>query len=160
MHAREGPSSVPSRLAKAVDEIEDDRLRQKAVKLLRESPRYHRGLVASADSSGKVGWIPWQKATAQGPTGTPENQIVERAYTKPAILPRNKPQKRSDIERVESLARRFWDVVKDNPKMAPLLLSEMQREYWMAGQPVTYEDMKIAAIELLKKAAQEASRRK
>lgn len=146
-----------SRLTSAVDEIEDDVLREKARKLLRKGPRSARGYVAAADSNGNVGWIPWQKATAQGPTG--QNVLTSRAYGG-TILKNDPIKKRSDRERAESLARRFWETVRDNPKMAPLVLQELHSEYWKAGQPVSYEDMKTAAIELLKKAAADAARRK
>ncbi|HSE44953.1 MAG TPA: hypothetical protein VLA89_06455 [Gemmatimonadales bacterium] len=75
-------------------------------------------------------------------------------------LPRNPIVKRSDRDRVHSLAKRFWDTVKDNPNMAPLVLQELQQEYWKKGQPVSYEDMRLAAVELLKKAAIEAQKGK
>lgn len=150
---------MQSKLAKAVEDIQDPALREKATKLLRQSPRYYRGLVASSDDRGKVGWIPWQEATAQGPTGTPENQIVSRKF-KGTILKNDPLKKRTDRERAESLARRFWSTVKDNPSMAPLVLKELQIEYWKAGQPISFEQMKEAAIQLLKKAAVDAARRK
>lgn len=145
-----------SNLTKLVDEIEDEVLRQKAIKMLRQSPRYHRGLVAASDSRGNVGWIPWQKATAQGPTGTAQNVLTSPTH-RGSILQNEPLKKRSDRERAESLARRFWETVRDNPKMAPLVLQELHSEYWKAGQPVSYEDMKNAAIELLKKAAADAA---
>lgn len=146
-----------SRLTDAVEEIQDPVLREKARKLLRKGPRSARGYVAATDSNGNVGWVPWQKATAQGPTG--QNILVERSYGG-TILKNDPIKKRSDRERAESLARRFWETVRDNPKMAPLVLQELHSEYWKAGQPVTYEEMKQAAIELLKKAAAEAAGKK
>lgn len=151
---------MPSRsIRDDVEEIEDPDLRAKAKKLLRQSPRYHRGLVASTDSEGNVGWIPWQHATAQGPTGTKQNKLTSRSFGG-SVLNNDPIKKRSDRERVESLARRFWDVVKDNPNMAPLVLKELHAEYWKHGQPVSYEDMRLAAIELLKKAAEDAAKAK
>lgn len=150
---------MPSNLTKLVDEIEDEVLRAKAIKLLRQSPRYHRGLVSSTDSNGNVQWIPWQKATAQGPTGTKRNILTSRTG-KGSILQNAPIRKRSERERVESLARRFWETIRDNPKMAPLVLQDIETEYWKAGQPVTYEQIKDAAIELLKKAAEDAAKKK
>lgn len=149
---------MPLNLTDLVEEIEDPKLKAKARNLLRKNPRSSRGFVATSDDRGNVGWIPWQQATAQGPTG--ESVLTSPKFRQQMGLPHNPIVKRSDRERVESLAKRFWDTIKDNPSMAPLILKELQQEYWKAGQPVSYEDMRIAAVELLKKAAINAKKGK
>lgn len=149
-------------LRKAIEEIEDPVLREKAQKQLeRGDPRKQfRGFFSRADDRGRVGIAPWRQSTALGPAG--ESRIVARAYNvrlrEPLLVPRP-VVRRSDRERVESLARRFWDTVRDDPRMAPLVLREIQAEYWKAGSTVSYEDCKRAAIALLKKAAAEAAKR-
>jgi len=147
---------VPSSsIEEDVQSIQDPVLRRRAERLLSVRERYRKGLVSVADSNGNVRWIPWQEATAQGATGTPDNKLTQKRITQNAAFKTpSKIVKRSDRQRVESLAKRFWDQVQLNPAMAPMILKEMQTEYWKAGQPVSFEDMKLAAIELLKKAAE------
>lgn len=138
-------------LADAVEEIQDPKLREQARKLLREDPRNLRGFAAFADESGRAGFTPWQKTTTRGTIGESE---FRRDVARSLEISKPRPVvKRSDRERVEALARRFWSTVKDNPNVAPALLREIQAEYWKAGDTVSYEDMRLAAIELLKKAA-------
>ena len=144
---------MTSNLAEIVETIQDPVLRKKAKALLAKERRYLRG-VARSDDRGRVGRIGWDQATIQEHGG--EKYVVTPRVE--GVLDRAPVKKRSDAERVESLARRFWDTIKDNPSMAPLVLQELQAEYWKAGQTVAYEDIKQAAIELLKKAAIEAEK--
>jgi hypothetical protein len=137
-----------------VETIEDPVLRAKAKRLLKLEDRRVRGVGRSTDR-GDVGRIPWTDATIVERDGekylrTPK---VEAKGLDPAPI-----RKRTDQQRVESLARRFWDTVKDNPKMARLVLQDIQTELWQSGRPITFEDLKETAVALLKKAAIEADK--
>lgn len=147
-------------LRKAIEEIENPRLKEKVEALLGKDPRKRfRGFFARADDRARVGIAPWRQSTALGPAG--QSRIVERSYEVRAdqklLVPRP-VVKRADRERVESLARRFWETVRDDPRMAPLVLQQIQAEYWKAGETISYEQCKEAAIELLKKAAAKAAK--
>lgn len=145
-----------SELTELVEAMEDPVLKAKAQQLLKLPPRMSaKGMVSRVEENGRVSWVSYKDATARGATGTPENRIVERRVKGdiPGLTP---IVKRSDRERVESLSRRFWDQIQTNPAMAPLLLQEIREEYWKSGNPITYEEIKQAAIKLLKKAADEA----
>lgn len=65
--------------------------------------------------------------------------------------------KRSDRERVESLANRLWQAVESrNPGDMVGVLRLMQAEGWKQGQTLSFEDVKRVAIAQMKKAALEA----
>lgn len=155
-------SRQTSDLNELVDQIENPALKRKAQRLLGQRGSF-RGYVARTDSRGNVGWIPWQQATAQGPTGTDQNILTSKKYNarvNARFAEKTPIQKRTERERVESLATRFWKQIQADPNMAPIILKEMHEEYWKAGRPVSYDDMKAAAIQLLRKAAEEAARTK
>lgn len=66
-------------------------------------------------------------------------------------------KKRSERERVESLAARLWKSVEERkPGEMELILQEMATESWKRGDPVTYEDVKRLAITQMKMAAEKA----
>jgi hypothetical protein len=62
--------------------------------------------------------------------------------------------KRSPNERVESLARKLMDSVKQHrPGETAIILQQMSEEGWKQGSPVSYEEVKRVAIEAMRKAA-------
>lgn len=149
--------STSGELRGLIEEIEDPKLRKRALDLLnREDPRKeYRGFFSRADDRGRAGIAPWKQSTAIGPAG--QSRIVEKTYNVP-IRDDMRPapiQKRTHVQRVESLARRFWETIQQNPALAPAVLREIQAEYWKAGEPVTFEDCRRAAIELLRRVEQE-----
>jgi hypothetical protein len=63
-------------------------------------------------------------------------------------------QKRTDLQRVESLTKRLLEAVKNHqPGEMEYILQQMSVEGWKAGTPISYEECKRVAIEALKKAA-------
>lgn len=102
---------------------------------------------------GKRSIVPWQEATAQGRTGTPENRILSSPKTFPepdwGVTPL---QRRTGPQRLESLSRRIWNQIQADPTMTPQILKYYHEELWKSGMPVTYEDIKNIAIGLLEKA--------
>lgn len=154
-------SAQYKRLREEVSQIQDAALRRKAERLLGLESRTLRGWVSRADSNGKVGWIREEVATGQGPMGKTvldEREIeveVDKSFMHQAPI-----KKRTNDERAESLARKFWATCRDDPSLAPLVLKELQAEEWRQGRAVSYDDMRAAAVELLKKAAAAAEEKK
>jgi hypothetical protein len=69
----------------------------------------------------------------------------------PALL------RRSPAQRAESLANRLWQSVKDHrPAETELVLQLLHEEQWKKGMPISYEDVKQAAMELMRQAAAKA----
>lgn len=147
------------RLREEVEQIQDPELKRKAQRLLGVQNRTLRGYVSRADNTGKVGWVREEQATGYGPMGqTKLRQPSKNIQVDPNFMAVDEIKKRTDRERAESLARRFWETCRDNPGMAPLVLQSLHEEGWKQGRPVSYEDLKDAAIKMLKKAAVEAQK--
>lgn len=65
--------------------------------------------------------------------------------------------KRTEMQRVESLANRLWGAVADrNPGETERILKMMQAEGWKSGSPISYEEVKRIAITQMKLAAAKA----
>lgn len=63
-------------------------------------------------------------------------------------------RKRSLAQRAESLANRFWAAVKDHdPAQTELMLKMLYQDSWKVGQPISYDEVKQVAINLLRQQA-------
>ena len=62
-------------------------------------------------------------------------------------------QKRSDVQRTDSMAKRLQDAINTNSWEAELILKDVQLELWRKGNAIAFEDLKVEAARLLKKAA-------
>ena len=71
--------------------------------------------------------------------------------------PLSEIKKRTPAERAESLANRLWQSVKDhNPVETEMILKMIHQDAWKAGKPISYDDVKAVAVELMRKAAAKA----
>ncbi len=64
------------------------------------------------------------------------------------------PVKRTDVARVESMAKRLFDTIQKEPWQAELILRDIQLEYWKQGKPIAYDDLKTVASTYIKRAAE------
>lgn len=65
--------------------------------------------------------------------------------------------KRTPQQRAESLANRLWASVKDhNPVETELILKMIHQDAWKAGKPISYDDVKKVAADLMRQAAAKA----
>jgi len=134
---------------------------RRLVEQMERDPRMRRGYVARADADGKVGFVPWQKASTSGPVGQsrlkPERSAPrEFDFTPPPIV------KRTPQARVESLTQRLLQQVEDSirvygePRLPEEVLREIQVEYWKAGTPEKFnyniENLKVIARKFLEEA--------
>jgi len=134
---------------------------EELLKRMERDPLIKRGYVARADADGKVGFVPWQKATTKGKAGKSELKPVssethEFAFTPPPIL------KRTPQQRVESLTLRLMQQVEESirvygePRLPEDVLREIQVEYWKAGIPEKFdysiENLKVIARKFLQEA--------
>jgi hypothetical protein len=82
-------------------------------------------------------------------------RIRERVFQAPQV--QAAPILRRDpLARVESLTKRLVDAVNQNPALFPMILKEIQGEYWKAGAPVSIEKLREAATTLIQQAEREA----
>lgn len=137
---------------------------------LKNNPALRRGYVASADNYGRVGWVPWQQSIA--PRGRIQSTqdgrvLVHRDDPNMVWDPRSRsfkqwkadsPKKRTPLARVESLTRRLVEQFKANGVIPGELLTEITGEYWKAGAPITTEQLRRVAAELLKREEMKSGR--
>lgn len=114
------------------------------------------GMAGRGDADGRFGPVAKRNAIAAGTPGTPDFRIKPRAVSAGPSTPEewgvDSVQRRAQTARVESLTRRLWDQIQMNPAMAGAILKDYQRELWLAGTPVSYEELKKVAIDLLMEA--------
>ncbi len=65
-------------------------------------------------------------------------------------------KKRSDVQRVESMAKRLFDTIEKNPWEADMILKGMAAEYWKAGKPISFDELKALAAPYIEKASKKA----
>jgi hypothetical protein len=66
-------------------------------------------------------------------------------------------RKRTPAERAESLANRFWQAVKDHdPAQTEIILKQLYGEAWRAGMPISYDEVKQLAANVMRLAAAKA----
>lgn len=113
-------------------------------------------MVGHGTPDGRSAIVAKRNAIAAGTPGTPDFRIKPRAVTSGPASPEqwgvDAVARRSGVERVESLTRRLWDQIQANPQMAGAILKDYQLELWRNGTPVSYEDLKKIAVELLTEA--------
>ncbi len=63
-------------------------------------------------------------------------------------------KKRTTSQRVESMALRLWGAIQKQPWEAEMLVRTIQSEYWKEGIPRTYDQCKLAAQVLIRRAEQ------
>lgn len=66
-------------------------------------------------------------------------------------------KKRTPAQRAEALAQKFWQSVKDHdPAQTELVLKMLYQDSWKKGQPISYDEVKQLAVELLRTTAAKA----
>jgi len=130
-------------------DLTDEELFKLYEPMLREAqrdPRRIRGHVAASHGVGKTGALHWADSTF--PNGRPSDKTVQGQFEA------NDPiVKRSNAQRTEAMAKRLWDAIQKNPQQAGVLLKYVHEAAWRDGMPVSYDDLKEVAVELLRKAA-------
>lgn len=133
----------------------DEELREKLLKQAKQDNRRFKGyspVGVEIDGAARPGLQKLGQAASQGlspralvaPTGTGE-------------FDKRPEQKRTELQRVESLANRLWGAVSDrNPGETERILKMMQAEGWKAGSPISYDEIKRIAITQMKLAAAKA----
>lgn len=114
------------------------------------------GMVGHGTPDGRSSIVAKRNAIAGGTPGTPDFHIRPRAVATGPATPEQwgvqAVARRNANERVESMTRRLWDQIQANPRMAAAILKDYQLELWRQGTPVSYDDLKKVAIELLTEA--------
>lgn len=65
--------------------------------------------------------------------------------------------KRTPAQRTESLANRLWQSVKDHdPVATEMVLKLLYEDAWKRGMPISYDDVKNIAANLMRQAAAKA----
>jgi hypothetical protein len=113
------------------------------------------GMAGRGAPGGRFAPVAKRNAIAAGVPGTPSFRIKPRGIRSDAtpedwgVAP---VKRRSADQRVESLTRRMWEQIQADPKMAAAILKTYQEDLWRAGTPISYDDLKKIAIELLTEA--------
>ena len=133
----------------------DEELRETLLKQAKNDKRRFKGYVpvgVGVDDKAKPGLKKLSQASAQGlamPTSVAPTGVGE--------FSKKVEPKRTEMQRVESLANRLWGAVADrNPGETERILKLMQAEGWKAGSPISYEEVKRIAITQMKLAAAKA----
>lgn len=113
------------------------------------------GMAGRGAPGGRYGPVAKRHAIAEGVPGTDSFRIKPRSIGSDAtpedwgVAPL---QRRTQMQRVESLTRRMWEQIQRDPKMAAAILKTYQEDLWRSGTPISYEELKKIAIELLSEA--------
>ena len=133
----------------------DEELRETLLKQAKNDKRRFSGYApvgVEIQGNVKPGLQPLSAAAAQGlamPTSKTPTGVGE--------FEKKVEPKRTELQRVESLANRLWGAVADrNPGETERILKMMQVEGWKAGSPISYEEVKRIAITQMKLAAAKA----
>ena len=143
-------SSLPEYHPDMTDE-ELYRLYEPLIKKALRDPRKARGHVAASYGRGKTGALDWRDSAF--PNGKPSDQVVEAQFARDPIV------KRTNQQRTEAMAKRLWDGIQKYPQLAPVLLKYVHEEAWKDGMPMSYDDLKEVAVELLRKQAAKLERK-
>lgn len=77
---------------------------------------------------------------------------IDAAFGKEAPIERRTAQ-----ARVDSLSSKMWEEAIKNPELMEQLCRRIQGEAWKSGRTVSYDEVRAAAAELLRRAERQAS---